>query len=70
MESKTVSQDEMPIDIEEVEEITGYKKSYIYRLAAKKTIPVHKMNGGKLRFFKSELIAWIKGETAQPQAAA
>ena len=50
---------ELPILIDEVVPITGFTKPTIYRNCQQNTIPYSKKNG-RLFFFKSEIIAWIK----------
>ena len=62
---------EQPIFIEDACQITGYAKNTIYGLISKSEIPVHKIPGRKkLYFFKSELIAWMKGENTKEVANA
>lgn len=48
-----------PQSIEQIEIFTGYGKATLYGYCQKNTIPHHKKNG-RLFFFKSEIIDWIK----------
>lgn len=50
-----------PLTIEGAAAFTGLKKQTIYNLTSEDKIPFHK-RGGKIWFFRSELIAWIRGE--------
>lgn len=71
MKNEETNKDELPINVEGAHEVTGYKVSYIRLLASKGKIPVYRGNGGRLFFFKSELLAWVRGELkTEPQAAA
>lgn len=55
----TISMDEAVI-------ITGYNKSYLYRLTSEKKIP-HYKNGRELRFDPVELNAWMKRNKVKSQ---
>lgn len=47
------------LTIEEVAELTGYKKSTLYKLTHERKIPFHKpAHGGRRIFFKREEINW------------
>ena len=47
------------LTIEEVAELTGYKKSTLYKLTHERKIPFHKpAPGGRRIFFKREEINW------------
>lgn len=48
-----------PKSIDDIEIMTGFAKPTIYGYCRKKIIPHHKING-RLFFFKSEIIEWIK----------
>lgn len=48
-----------PNDIDEIANYTGYTKPTIYGYCQKNEIPYYKKNG-RLFFFKSEIIEWIK----------
>jgi predicted DNA-binding transcriptional regulator AlpA len=50
---------ENPLNIDEVVKLTGYTKPTLYLYCQKNTIPHHKKNG-RLFFFKSEIIDWIR----------
>lgn len=52
-------EDKDPKSIDEIVQLTGYKKKTLYGYCTNKTIPHHKKNG-RLFFFKSEIIAWIQ----------
>ncbi|WNH07664.1 helix-turn-helix domain-containing protein [Thalassobellus suaedae] len=57
--AETKDQTDDPKSIEEIEKLTGYTKPTLYGYCQKNTIPHHKKNG-RLFFFKSEIIDWIK----------
>lgn len=48
-----------PLSIDEVSEFIGKSKPTIYGYVSRNEIP-HSKSGGRLYFFKSELIEWIK----------
>ena len=50
---------EAPIDIDEVASLVGKEKGTIYNLVSQGKFPVRKA-GGKLYFFKSEVIQFIR----------
>lgn len=50
---------ENPLNMGGVEELTGYSRQTLYGYCQKSSIPHHKKNG-RLFFFKSEIIDWIK----------
>lgn len=45
---------------QQVAEFLGYSVGYIYILVHEGRIPYYKPNGGKLFFFRSEIIEYIK----------
>ncbi|UTC77587.1 helix-turn-helix domain-containing protein [Treponema sp. OMZ 799] len=51
----------MIMNMQQVMELTGYTRSYIYNLVYKKMIPVHKPTGGRLFFVKEEIEQWLMG---------
>jgi predicted DNA-binding transcriptional regulator AlpA len=53
------SKTDNPLSIDEVLKLTGYTKPTIYGYCQKNEIPHHKKNG-RLFFFASEIIDWIK----------
>ncbi|SDD76896.1 helix-turn-helix domain-containing protein [Niabella drilacis] len=55
------SQQESPINIQRAAEILGLAKQTIYQ---KTEIPRYK-KGGKLFFFESELLAWVRSSRAK-----
>lgn len=59
LKDETVSETDNPLSIDEVIKLTGYTKHTIYGYCQKKSIPHHKKNG-RLFFFKSEIVDWIK----------
>jgi predicted DNA-binding transcriptional regulator AlpA len=51
---------EFPIRINKVMEISGYSRSYIYKLVHWKKIPCHRPTaGGKLFFYESEILDFL-----------
>ncbi|WP_158848490.1 MULTISPECIES: helix-turn-helix domain-containing protein [unclassified Algibacter] len=52
-------ENDYPVSIDEIEKLTGYTKPTLYGYCQKNKIPYHKKNG-RLFFFKSEIIGWIK----------
>ena len=62
----TAGKVEAPIKVEEAAEITGYSVSYLRRMSAAPekytdAPPFHKKLG-RVFYFKSELVAWIKSQ--------
>ena len=55
------------LDIKELAEYTGYKKSYLYKLVSKNKIPHHKPNGGRLFFTRDEIDAWLTSNRITPE---
>lgn len=53
--------DKKPMDIHGASDFTGLAVQSIYKRTSAGTFPHHKQ-GGKLFFFRDELIAWIKNE--------
>lgn len=51
--------------IDEASNFTGLSKSWLYKETAKKNIPYHKM-GKRLIFLRSEILAWMEGNTITP----
>ena len=52
-------EDDDPKSIDEIEIMTGFAKPTLYGYVRKKSMPFCKING-RLFFFKSEIIEWIK----------
>lgn len=50
---------ENPLSIREVATLTGLKVATLYGYCQRREIPYHK-RGNRLRFFKAEIINWIK----------
>ena len=48
-----------PLSIRDVATLTGLKVATLYGYCQRREIPYHK-RGNRLRFFKSEIIDWIK----------
>jgi predicted DNA-binding transcriptional regulator AlpA len=57
--AESKSQTDDPQTIDEIVKLSGYTKPTLYGYCQKNTIPHHKKNG-RLFFFKSEIIDWIK----------
>ncbi len=58
---ETKQKKEPPIRIDKVIELSGYSRSYIYKLVHWKKIPCHKPTGrsGRLFFLESEIIDFL-----------
>lgn len=48
-----------PLTIDEACNLTGYKKSYLYKLGHDRKIPFYKVNGGKVIYSERELKEWL-----------
>jgi len=57
--SKPLTNKEIPIRMNRVMEITGYSRSYIYKLIYWKKIPYHKPTNGRLFFYESEILDFL-----------
>ncbi|MBU2921491.1 helix-turn-helix domain-containing protein [Winogradskyella psychrotolerans] len=57
--AKPQTENNTPLNINDVANLTGYTKPTIYSYCQKNEIPYHKKNG-RLFFFKPEIIDWIK----------
>lgn len=53
------------LNIEDLINYTGYKRSYIYKLVHNNVIPFSKPNGKTLFFQKSEIDAWLLQNKSQ-----
>jgi predicted DNA-binding transcriptional regulator AlpA len=51
--------DDKPLGIKDAMELTGYSRSYLYKLIHFEKIPCHKPNNGRVFFKKSELLNFI-----------
>ncbi len=49
-----------PLTIDEAAVFTGLCKSTLYKLSHERAIPVHRPRNGRLIFFRSELMDWIR----------
>jgi excisionase family DNA binding protein len=49
-----------PLTIDEAALFTGLCKSTLYKLSHERAIPVHRPRNGRLIFFRSELMDWIR----------
>ncbi|MCD7850107.1 MAG: helix-turn-helix domain-containing protein [Parabacteroides sp.] len=60
--TSTIKKQKEILSIEEVSELTGYKKATIYKLTHERKIPFHKpAHGGRRIFFKKEEISqWLQ----------
>jgi prophage regulatory protein len=59
MEMETEKIKEKPIQLNKVMELSGYSRSYIYKLVHWKKIPCHKPTGGRLFFYESEVLNFL-----------
>lgn len=59
MQSKEQKTKELPIRLHQVMKLTGYSRSYIYKLVHWKKIPRHKPNNGRLYFYESEILDFL-----------
>jgi predicted DNA-binding transcriptional regulator AlpA len=50
---------EPPIRMNKVMEISGYSRSYIYKLVHWKKIPCHRPTNGRLFFYESEILDFL-----------
>ena len=50
---------ERPIKLNRVVELSGYSRSYIYKLVHWKKIPCHRPTGGRLFFYESEILDFL-----------
>jgi predicted DNA-binding transcriptional regulator AlpA len=50
---------EVPIQLNRVIELTGYSRSYIYKLVHWKKIPFNKPNNGRLFFYESKILDFL-----------
>jgi len=53
------------LNVEDLINYTGYKRSYIYKLVHNNTLPFSKPNGKTLFFEKSEIDAWLLQNKSQ-----
>lgn len=56
--NETFSNQDEFLNVDQVANLIGYKKTSIYGLVKKNQIPYHKK--GKLFFLKSEILIWLK----------
>ncbi len=47
------------LNIDELQEYTGYQKSYLYKLTSSREIPFYKPSGKRLFFRKPEIDEWL-----------
>jgi predicted DNA-binding transcriptional regulator AlpA len=55
----TVKTRETPIRIKAVMELTGFSRSYIYKLVHWRKLPCHKPTNGQLFFYESEILDFL-----------
>lgn len=48
------------IDMEDMQKLTGFSRSYIYKLTSKREIPFYRPHGGKIFFKRQEVEDWIE----------
>jgi len=65
--SKSTTPVNNTISIDEVSQLTGYSKKYIYQLVHRNAIPFHKPahGGRKLIFLRSEILDWMKAKHSE-----
>lgn len=59
LESRVITGIKEVLNIDDLQEYTGFKKSYIYKLVHTNAIPFSKPNGKFLYFQKSEIDQWL-----------
>ncbi|MCS4238691.1 prophage regulatory protein [Myroides gitamensis] len=59
LESRVITGIKEVLNIDDLQEYTGFKKSYIYKLVHTNAIPFSKPNGKLLYFQKSEIDQWL-----------
>ena len=53
------------LNVEELSEYTGFKKSYIYKLVHSNSLPFSKTNGKILFFDKSKIDEWLLSNSSK-----
>lgn len=53
---------EQPLGVKSIANMLEYSVSHIYKLVSDDAIPHHKISGGKLLFYVSELNEWIRNK--------
>jgi len=66
-ESKIQTEEDKITDLDEVQKITGMKKSVIYKLTAANEIPVKRF-GKKLVFSRKDLLEWVNSKTIKTES--
>lgn len=56
-----IPNNDLPLSIDEACKLTGYSKSYLYKLGHMRKIPFYKVNGGKVVYSEKELREWLFG---------
>jgi len=51
---------EQPLGVKSIAKMLEYSVSHIYKLVSDDAIPHHKISGGKLLFYVSEINQWIR----------
>jgi predicted DNA-binding transcriptional regulator AlpA len=59
MSDQAIDLADEPMDVHKASEFTGFSVRTLYTYGSTGIIPVHKPTGGKLVFFKSELMAFM-----------
>lgn len=58
IERKMLSQKKI-LNMDELSDYTGWKKSHIYRMTSKREIPFYKPMGGSIFFNREEIDEWL-----------
>lgn len=53
---------EQPLGVKSIANMLEYSTSHIYKLVSENVIPHHKISGGKLLFYVSEINEWIRSK--------
>ena len=65
LEKLIVDSNKSILNVEDLINYTGYKRSYIYKLVRSNTLSYSKPNGKSLFFEKSEIDAWLLQNKSQ-----
>lgn len=56
---KKIATEESFLTIDEASALTGFKKSYLYKMTMRKTIPFYRVGTRTIRFKKSDLLQFL-----------